>query len=724
LDGHDWVHRRPPRAVAPRCSDIQAGLPGTTLPSREKSDGKEVISLGAEMVAGPVEAEELQSVPEESRETQIHISHVEPLRRTRGSGGRLRKGDANAHLAAALTPAPPALPDGRLGGADRMGRRESKSKSPRPRAATYFLLSVIFLAVAVMAGDPVRSLRKEYGKTLRNLYSSSFVDAETGLPYDVIDLTKGSWADNEISGGESNQELRCFWEYFFATGDGRIKEIIKRVTKAYTSVLDPGTGFVGSYNYYTETGELIPSFTDDLTGTGEFAPEVRKRQDPIHGTEAPMWSIFPSAWYLGDRGAIRSLERYAETLLQLNSEQGYVHFHMFYGNAFDRWTAWDWSGDPGRFADASYSVKPSPDAYADINEFNWILPMLGAAIVTESTSLRERIVDRVRVVMDNVLEHENGTGRIRNVYKMDGTEAEYRAGWSGEPNIWTYQSWIRSSYFIYNLTGDRRYLDAVTRFLDAYISTELRNQASIDGREVISFLIFHQYITGEKRFLEAAVNASRRMDRTPEAERDINWAIVKALHYAATGDMRELEKALEVEESIRSKSIRRFAGKRFYLLDSELSRAPLDNWPVQHFRGKPITVLLLAERGNQTRGLVYRNLLTLGWMLPRRDLAPPQGFPSTILLAVILTGAVLIALALSRASSLSGLLRVPRTLRRGGTETATRVGSGRERECKAFQSLDICLRCRHYEVRGGKDWCAKFRENLPMRTEGAIQDPT
>jgi len=539
--------------------------------------------------------------------------------------------------------------------------------------------------------DTLRNGEKAFRRTLLSLYSGGFVDRNTGLPYDTVNWNTSSSADESISGNDLCEEFTPFWVYMLATGDPRIQSIVRRVMRAYVTYLDTGTGFVGNYHFDTLTGELSPGFNEDLSGDS-WAVDGRLLVDAEHGAEGALYATFPASWYFKDQRTIRSLEGYAENLLSLNDDPRFVHFHMYYGNAYDTWQVADWNGRPGYWFDSSLWVKASPQAYADLMEFWWILPALGCAVVTESEHLRDRITNRVGRVMQNIVERQGPDGRVDFVYRMDGSFSNFSRGYAVEPTIYSYQNWLRACYFMDHLTDDSRYVDSAGRFLRWYVENDMPTD---NPENLVSFLVFHYFYTGQGEFLDLAKRVVEGLEEPSGGSALVSCAVSHAILYSATGDEEELRKALRAEARLRQSCYRRICSKRVYMLDEEIKAARnISHWDVDLFRGRISGVFFCAEKGKEAKGLVDRNLLLLGWLLDPSVLKPREGVP--LVPATLLFAAAAVAFALWKRP------------RRKTSKAKPKAPRDVSVECKGFEDIQKCYRCRYYTASGGKEFCSKF----------------
>jgi len=437
------------------------------------------------------------------------------------------------------------------------------------------------------------TLEEAFKQTLLNLYKGpEFVDLKTALPYETISLTERRPLRTIITGDDITEMHTPYWIYYLATEDDDIKTIICTVVESMLTYLDPGTGLLGSYRYDTMQGTLLN--TD------------RIKQDAEHGGEALMYSVFPYAWCFKSKKAIICLENFARTMLEFNRDPRYIHFHLY----IEKLPNGTWIfKDYGR-------VDPSPDAYCDIMEFWWILPTLEAAVVTENATLRNQILERVKLIMDNMIDLQDHTGRIPTVYRMDGSFG-YWGKW-GLDEAWTpspdaFSRWIQASYIMHYLTRDEKYIRALNRFWDWYFNYwDYLGRAS--EYNVMGEYIFHSYYTGNSTYISKVYEWASSLGSSIQ-NRDEAWMIAKALYYTISGDEEALKQALEAERYYRESNLREYSGYYFYLDSSGHTIASGGDVDFL-FRGYISNLILLKNRGQQVHGLLYRDLIALGWLIP------------------------------------------------------------------------------------------------------------
>lgn len=418
------------------------------------------------------------------------------------------------------------------------------------------------------------------------------MDLKTSLPYEKISLTERCSLSDIITGDDITEMHTPYWIFYLATGDKDVESIICTTVNSMLTYLDPGTGLIGTYRYSVEQGSLLN--TDVL------------KQDAEHGGEAPMYSIFPYAWYFKNDRAIASLENFAKTMLECNNDSRYVHFHLYIERRSDgTWVFKDYR-----------QVPANPEAYCDIMEFWWILPTLEAAVVTNDNTLRNRIISRVRVVMDNMISlQDNSTGRIPTVYKMDGSSG-YWGKWglneAWDPSPQAFSRWIQSSYIMHNLTGEAKYLRSLDKFWDWYFQ-HWNYLGNPDEYTTMGEYIFHSYYTGNFTYMPKIYEWAQSLDNSES--KTLSWMIAKALYYSISGDEEALNQALRAEKEYRQQNFLEYSGHYFYLDSEGHNLASAGNVDFL-FRGYISNLILLKNRGREIHGLLYRDLLALGWLLP------------------------------------------------------------------------------------------------------------
>jgi hypothetical protein len=500
----------------------------------------------------------------------------------------------------------------------------------RPKAETRIALDALFVGdgVSSVVGQPEkvrldlargrqRGFEGAFRDTLTSLYGPGLVDELTGLPYEFFSITErrpmqsGSFIHRSIAGEDSTEEHTPYMLFAMATGDPEIVAIERRLVDGMTKYLDPGDGLVGCYRW---------EFTDRKLGPfwGWFKqPGGANYQlsDAEHGAEPALYSILPGAWFLGHRAALQTLERYCRTLLRINGNPRYPHFHLYVGRKADgSYDTYDWDGK------SAYGGRLQPDpaqAYSDIMEFWWILPMLGTAGLTQDQGLRAAVVRRVTPVMDCVARFQQADGQIATTYRMDGSSGQItRQGYmyeGGSPTSY----WAIACYMMHKLTGDKRYLQMVERYLGSGQNTDL------------SLMIFHEYHTGSPALRAKITQQLAKLVGTPgKAAQEERWAQQMALASIYLRDPTHLQAALDWEKEWRKAYYREIGGYYYYfskdtnhyvtryayrVLEKE---GVTGHFISDHFRGPLVDLILINRLKDKTQGLIGRNLLLLGWLLP------------------------------------------------------------------------------------------------------------
>ena len=270
-------------------------------------------------------------------------------------------------------------------------------------------------------------------------------------------------------------------------------------------------------------------------------------------------------------------------------------------------------------------VEPSPQAYTDMYQFYWVLPVLSAGVFTEDEVLKNKIIKRIKPLMDDIITlQDKDTGQVPFCIKMDGSSGKIYRGYfdiTWPLSVNRYDKWIQASYFMYHLTKEKKYIRAVDRFWDWYFSypsfpmtlkDQQDNSRAVVTRggeyhvyPMISLYIFHSYYTGHKRYLKRVEDWIKglRMYKL-----DGNLCVAKGLGYAL-GNEAALREAMEMEEKIRDRDYKAVSGYYYYLdgiKEEHLTRFPTDN-----FRD----LIHLKHKGEKAWGLTYRNMLALGWLM-------------------------------------------------------------------------------------------------------------
>lgn len=467
------------------------------------------------------------------------------------------------------------------------------------------------------------TLREAINTTLSIRSDPFFIHPETGLPYEFINIRdmvvpSSSDLDFTIGNNEIGEGHSSHWMYYFGSGERWVGEFMHNVSRNMALYLDPGNGLIGLHHYDRRTGEL-ESDTHRTETECTFEGGPAGESSAQHGGEEPMYMMMPAAWHFGEEEAIMALERYSRTMLELNSDPRMVHFHLYVKRCDDEWSVGDWDGEHG---DDIVILDPDPSLYTDLSEFWWITPMLGTAMVTGDEELKKDIVDRCSRVIDNVIHHQDADGRIPYVYRMDGTEARHEPtalGWSGY-NLDSF--FARSSYLLHNLTGEERYLDALERmydyFLDGHVPTLYYFASQV---------IFHAHYTGDDSRVEPLIEHIRENYPLERIENDIyacTWALFP---WVWNGSTRDLQIALEGESRFRSRNwVPIPYGSDNHHLYQLSSADTIIDWgwcPLDKFGSGAESFYALLQLGSGSRGLIGRDLLTLGMFADIPDYLGP-----------------------------------------------------------------------------------------------------
>jgi hypothetical protein len=458
------------------------------------------------------------------------------------------------------------------------------------------------------------SLKEAINATLGGRAAPLFIDDDSGLPYEFINLKRrsvpqSSDLDHTIGNNEISEGLESFWMYYFGSGDKWVRDFLRGVVVNEVEHLDPGTGMVGLHHYDTRTNEL-ESDTHRLEGC-TFDGGPAGDSSPQHGGEEPMYMMLPAAWHFGEEDAIASLERFSRTLLSLNSDPEMVHLHLLIKKCRGTWEVADWNG---MYGDERKLVAPSPEAYSDLTEFWWVTPMLGAAVVTRNETLRNEIVERCRAVIDNVIEHQAPDGNIPFVFKMDGS----RAWW----NL-TYHEWsgyhvqgyfIRSAYLMHHLTGDEKYMRSIEKLYDWYMDGRIPSTYTFG-----SHIIFHAFYTGDDSRVDPLIAHIRSTYPPGSIDDDIYGCIWRLFPYVWNGSREDLEIALEGESAYRAQNwvpVPPGSQYYYYYTPGNVDRITAGRgWTPLDVYGSSIEgFYMLSELGQKSRGLTGRDLLILGFL--------------------------------------------------------------------------------------------------------------
>ena len=187
--------------------------------------------------------------------------------------------------------------------------------------------------------------------------------------------------------------------------------------------------------------------------------------------------------------------------------------------------------------------------------------------------------------------------------------------------------WQRACYAMHALTAERKYLDQV-----------LRSWQASSGQRDLSLMIFHTRYAPEDTVALAPLIDEEIAKLRPEAMaeepggafRDERWAVKMALASVYTGEASHLEAALEWERGWRRTQYRQVGDGPWYYYFSRATNTYVSQYAYRyveaegitghfiadHYRGPLVDLAVIAHLGASTWGLVGRNLLLLGWMLP------------------------------------------------------------------------------------------------------------
>jgi hypothetical protein len=487
--------------------------------------------------------------------------------------------------------------------------RTTQRRDGADHSVTFHEVSFIRDPIAVSVCPP--TLAEAINTTLAARSGPLFVDDATGLPYEFINLRErtvpaSSDLDFTIGNNEIGEGHTSFWMYYFGSGEAWVGEFLHNVTRSMARYLDPGSGLIGLHHYDRRTGEL-ESDTHRIGGC-DFRGGPAGESSAQHGGEDPMYMMLPAAWHFKDEEAIAALERFSRTMLDLNSDPELIHLHLYVKICDGEASVGDWDGQHG---DEIVIVEPSPEAYTDLSEFWWVTPMLGTAIVTQDEGLRDEIVARCQLVIDNVIEHQEESGRIPYVFRIDGSSARFEStalGWSGY-NLNSF--FVRSSYLMHNLTGDPKYIDALERMYDYFLDGHFPSMYAF-----ASHIIFHAYYTGDESRvgeLVANIRANYPLEAIENNVYGCTWALYP---WVWNGSISALQTALEGESRFRSRNwvpipydsdIHHYYPLRSADTIIEWGWCPLDKFGsgVEEFYA-------LWRLGSRSKGLVGRDLLVLG----------------------------------------------------------------------------------------------------------------
>lgn len=475
------------------------------------------------------------------------------------------------------------------------------------------LESVVFVRDPVYIHICPPTLRNALNVTLSHRADPLFVDEETGLPYEFINLYEFTLPDSSdldftIGNNEIGEGLTSFWMYYLGSEERWVGDFLRRAVVGEARYLDPGDGLIGLHHYDRRTGELEED-THRLTGC-KFRGGPAGESSAQHGGEDPMYMMLPGAWCFSEEEAIAALERYSRTLLRLNSDPELVHLHLYVKRCDRVWSVGDWNGLQDEEMEV---VAPDPRAFSDLSEFWWITPMLGTAVFTENETLKDMIVDRCRIVMDNVIEHQAPDGEIPFVYTMDGEESEFgytAKGWAGY-NVNSF--YARSAYMMHNLTGEQRYIDSLNRMYDHLL------RYGIPGNyRFASQIVFHSFYTGNASFADRLVDHIRSEYTMDRIEDDILGCTWRLLAWIWDGNEEDLRIALEGESRFRANNwleIPEESGRYHYYPPYVVDTIIEWGWcPLDKFGSGVEDFYALLQLGPSSRGLVERDLLTLGFL--------------------------------------------------------------------------------------------------------------
>lgn len=463
-----------------------------------------------------------------------------------------------------------------------------------------------------------QGLEGAFKETLLSLYGPGLVDTYTGLPYEFFSITERKPTQSlhvvhrSIGGDDTTEQHTPYMLYAMATRDPVIVGIEEKILDAMTTHLDPGDGLVGCYRWDFYERRLGPFWG----WFGRPGGTHYQLSDAEHGAEVALYSLLPGAWFLGHEGALRSLELYARTMLKINSDPRFVHFHLFIGrNPDGTYVTYDWDG---RSRYGSNLVDDPGKGYSDIMEFWWIVPMLGAAALTDDAELRRDILARVEPIMDNVTRFQQSDGTVATTYRLDGSHGSVtKPGYmyaGGSPPI----NWVRACYAMHALTGKRKHLGAAARYWK-----------SPKARRNLSLMIFHsRYAKTAELATEIDAAIAKLQPDVKQQRRDERWATNLALASVYTGDPKYLSAALKWEERWRRRQYRDIAGYHYYFSRNTnhyvnrfaykvlRDEGVTGHFISDHFRGPIVDLIVIKHLGSKTMGLVGRNLVELGWMLP------------------------------------------------------------------------------------------------------------
>jgi hypothetical protein len=472
---------------------------------------------------------------------------------------------------------------------------------------------IAFVREPVLISVCPPTLRQAINLTLAARADPLFIDEPTGLPYEFINLRDGtlpasSDLDFTIGNNEIGEGLTSFWMYYFASGEKWVGDFLQRTAKGMATYLDPGSGLIGLHHYDRRTRELETD-THSL-GVCDYHGGPAGESSAQHGGEEPMYMMLPAAWYFGDEEALAALERFSKTMLELNSDPRFPHLHVYVKRCDGAWSVGDWNG---KYGDEKEIVEGDPEAYADLSEFWWVTPMMGTAMLTEDEDLRGAIIERCRLVIDNVIQHQGSDGRIPYVFRLDGSQAKHdqtALGWSGY-NLNSF--FARSTYMLHNLTGEERYLDALERMYDYFLDGRIPEMSTFASQ-----VVFHGFYTGNTSHADRLAEFVKSKYDLEEIQDSIWDCIWPLFHWIWTGELDYLRLALEGESRFRSANWFPIpygsANHHYYPLS--VAQTIIDwGWcPLDKFGSGVEEFYALSQLGSRTKGLIGRDLLILGMM--------------------------------------------------------------------------------------------------------------
>jgi hypothetical protein len=467
--------------------------------------------------------------------------------------------------------------------------------------------------------EPIRisvcppTLRRAINLTLAARADPLFIDEPTGLPYEFINLRDGtlpasSDLDFTLGNNEIGEGLTSFWMYYLASGEEWVGDLLRTAARGMAEYLDPGSGLIGLHHYDRRTREL-ESDTHRL-GVCDYHGGPAGESSAQHGGEEAMYMMLPAAWYFGDREALSALERFSRTMLELNSDSRYPHLHVYVKRCDGIWSVADWNG---KYGEEKEIVEGDPEAYADLSEFWWVTPMMGTALLTEDEELRRAIIDRCRLVIDNVIQHQEPEGRIPYVFRLDGSQARHdqtALGWSGY-NLNSF--FARSAYMLHNLTGEGKYLDALERMYDYFLDGRIPEMSPFASQ-----LVFHGFYTGNTSHADRLAEHIESRYGLEEIQDSIWECIWPLFRWVRTGELDCLRLALEGESRFRSANWFPipYGSSEHHYYPLSVAQTIIDwGWcPLDKFGSGIEEFYALSQLGSLTKGLVGRDLLILGMM--------------------------------------------------------------------------------------------------------------